>query len=70
MNEGECVMSDNNDCCTWKLAEDHIIMVIELWKTSCDNEFVFVDGTPTENGFRNCPYCGRMLVEKVYEERE
>jgi hypothetical protein len=31
------------------------------WKTACGEEYVFPLGTPKENGFGFCPYCGRAV---------
>lgn len=33
------------------------------WDTECENKFTFTDGTPQENGFTFCPYCGSSLCE-------
>jgi hypothetical protein len=38
------------------------------WWTSCGNAFIFEDEGPVENGFRYCPYCGRLLWEQPYWE--
>ena len=43
--------------CTWTQNEDGV------YETNCDNMFVFNDGTPSENGFAFCPYCGLELSE-------
>ena len=40
----------------------------EFWHTSCDQDFVFIEGTPGENGMKFCCYCGANLVEKKWEE--
>lgn len=31
------------------------------WDTSCDNKYIIVEGTPTDNGMKFCTYCGREL---------
>lgn len=33
------------------------------WETACGEMFVIIDGTPTENSMRYCPYCGNGLKE-------
>lgn len=44
--------------CTWtEDAEDG------SYDTSCGNKHTFIDGTPAENGYRFCPYCGGALKE-------
>ncbi len=35
------------------------------WDSSCGEEFEFFKGTPQENLFRFCPFCGRHLQEVV-----
>jgi len=44
--------------CTWTQNEDGV------YETNCGNLFAFNDGTPSENGFEFCPYCGRELREQ------
>lgn len=47
--------------CKWKLVDDDTD-IAQRYKTDCGHEFFFEDGTPEENGFKTCPYCGRKLV--------
>ncbi len=47
--------------CVWTQNEDG--WGNAFWETSCDNGFEFNDGTPSENSFCFCPYCGLELVE-------
>lgn len=42
--------------CEWFLDES-------VWQTDCDNLFQFSSGSPTENSFKFCPYCGKVVVE-------
>lgn len=49
--------------CTWKGVGDVNGM---LWNTSCNNIFEFDEGDPHDNGFKNCPYCGREI--EVFDE--
>jgi rRNA maturation endonuclease Nob1 len=37
----------------------------DTWEASCDNLFVFNDGTPEQNDFKFCPYCGGKLEQVV-----
>jgi len=40
------------------------------WATSCGQMFTFEVGSPKENHFSFCPYCGDPLIEhKFIEER-
>lgn len=45
--------------CTWVLDDEDY----NSWEAGCgdDRSFVFESGTPEENGFRHCPYCGNIL---------
>ncbi len=47
--------------CTWEPDEDG------NWDTTCGNVHVFIDGTPHQNGYRFCPYCGRPLAQGEYD---
>ena len=49
------------DTCTWTEDENG------AWHTTCGNCHELFDGTPVENGFKYCPYCGKELVEKMFE---
>jgi hypothetical protein len=44
--------------CIWNEDKDG------MWRTDCDQ---FSDGTPTENSYKFCPYCGKELKEEKYE---
>lgn len=44
-----------HDVCLWVHESD-------LYSTSCGKEFVFDSGTPGENGFKVCPFCGNNLA--------
>jgi hypothetical protein len=48
--------------CTWIEDEDG------LWHTECHQIHQFFDGTPTENFYKYCPYCGKFLVVGKYKE--
>jgi hypothetical protein len=47
--------------CTWSEDDDG------NWNTSCSQEFILIEGTPSQNDMRFCCYCGCHLVEKLYE---
>lgn len=47
--------------CTWHEDDDG------HWHTDCKQIFTLFDGTPVENGFKFCPYCGKALVEEKFE---
>lgn len=46
--------------CTWTEDEDG------YWNTECGNLIVLNTGTPRDNGFVYCPYCGQRLIERPY----
>lgn len=48
---------NNQDTCTWQEDEDG------LWWTDCKNIHELFDGTPTENHYEFCPYCGKRIEE-------
>lgn len=43
--------------CRWTRDED------DTWFSGCGEAFVFTDGTPRENKYAYCPYCGRTLEQ-------
>jgi hypothetical protein len=43
--------------CKWTIYDD------EFWEAECDNVHVFFDGTPQQNGYNFCPYCGKKLSQ-------
>jgi len=50
------------DECVWR--EDD-----GVWETDCKHEFVINEGTPAENDFKYCVYCGRKIKEFPEEEK-
>ena len=43
--------------CKWKLEDAEG----NLYATECKNRKLIFEGTPKENGYRYCPYCGRKI---------
>jgi len=41
-----------------------------IWQTDCGHEFVFDEGTPSDNGAKWCLYCGKKLVERAVEDTQ
>ena len=56
VNEAEAKWE--SDCCEWKYDDEE-----DYYETSCGNLQIIMGGTPTENGYRFCLYCGRKIVE-------
>jgi len=44
--------------CTWSRNTDD---ESGMYETTCRNAFLFTDGTPKDNEFRFCCYCGKPL---------
>ena len=44
--------------CAWTCDEYE-----DAWDTGCGNLFSFIDGSPEENKFKYCCYCGGNLTE-------
>lgn len=61
---GIVIVPKNQKSCTWTEDEDG------NWDTQCDNIFVIIEGTPTENKMKFCCYCGGRLKEVRYKEKE
>lgn len=43
--------------CEWKLEDSES----NLYVTGCENLQLIFEGTPEENGYKYCPYCGRKI---------
>lgn len=43
--------------CEWKLEDSES----NLYVTACENRQLIFEGTPEENGYKYCPYCGRKI---------
>lgn len=43
--------------CEWKLEDAES----NLYVTGCENRQLIFEGTPEENGYKYCPYCGRKI---------
>lgn len=54
-----------NDYCDWKL-DDHT----GSYDTECKNKFEFIDGTPQDNKFTFCPYCGLRIWDVSEQQSE
>ena len=48
--------------CIWKEENE---FDYTFWETDCKQSFMFTEGgTPAENDFAYCPYCGKILSAK------
>ena len=48
-----------NEYCKWEEDEDGD----GLWHTGCKEIHILMEGTPTENKYKFCPYCGKEIEE-------
>ena len=47
--------SDN--VCEWRLCDEEA----NVYDTSCRNPHILIEGTPQENNYEFCPYCGKKI---------
>ena len=50
-----------DDVCEWRLCDEEA----NVYDTSCRNPHILIEGTPKENNYEYCPYCGKNI--KVVE---
>lgn len=51
----------SDDVCEWRLCDEEA----NVYDTSCRNPHILIEGTPQENNYEFCPYCGKKI--KVVE---
>jgi len=49
-----------DDKCVWEKDNSDPL----YYNTSCDQGFLFYDGTVQDNEFKYCPFCGRIIELK------
>ena len=47
----------DDDVCEWKLCDEES----NVYDTSCRNLHILIEGTPRENNYEFCPYCGKKI---------
>ena len=51
-------ISDASDyVCKWRLCDEEA----NVYDTSCRNPHILIEGTPQENNYEFCPYCGKKI---------
>jgi len=58
----ECGRDESNDLlnvCVWKIFD----IDCNCWRSDCGMEYCFNDNNPTENRFKYCHGCGKVLKE-------
>ena len=46
-----------DDVCEWRLCDGEA----NVYDTSCGNPHILIEGTPKENNYEYCPYCGKKI---------
>ena len=46
--------------CEWRLCDEEA----NVYDTSCRNPHILIEGTPQENNYEFCPYCGKKILCK------
>ena len=59
--EGKREICVSDDVCEWRLCDEES----NVYATSCRNPHILIEGTPIENNYEYCPYCGKKI--KVVE---
>ena len=47
----------SDDVCEWRLCNEEA----NVYDTSCRNPHILIKGTPKENNYEYCPYCGKKI---------
>ena len=55
----------NKDCCEWKQYDEN-----DIYYTGCEQIHMFIDGSPTDNKYEFCPYCGKKIKVAPYTKGE
>ena len=58
--EGKRGINISDDVCEWKLEDEEA----NLYLTGCQQRQLIFEGTPKENGYRYCHYCGKKILCK------
>ena len=46
-----------DDVCEWRLCDEEA----NVYDTICRNPHILIKGTPKENNYEYCPYCGKKI---------
>lgn len=47
----------SDDVCKWRLCDEES----NVYDTTCRNPHILIEGTPRENNYSYCPYCGKKI---------
>lgn len=59
--EGKREIGVDDNVCEWRVCDEEA----NVYDTSCRNPHILIEGTPKENNYEYCPYCGKKI--KVVE---
>ena len=51
--------------CEWTV-DNNLPEDDRLYSTACGEEFLFIDGSPKDNGLKFCCYCGKPIKGEQY----
>ena len=55
--EGKREIGVADDVCEWRVCDEEA----NVYDTSCRNPHILIEGTPKENNYEYCPYCGKKI---------
>lgn len=55
--EGKRDICVSDEVCEWKLEDEEA----NLYVTKCQQRHLIFEGTPKDNGYKHCPYCGKKI---------
>lgn len=59
INRLKAELAEKEEFCEWKLWDEES----NVYETTCGNLTILSNGTPKENKYGFCPYCGRKIKE-------
>lgn len=60
------IPTGSEDCCEWRLIDYEA----NVYDTTCRNPHILLEGSPTDNSYEFCPYCGKEIKVAPYTEGE
>ena len=54
-----------NDFCEWRLCDEEA----NVYDTTCRNPHILIEGSPTDNNYEYCPYCGKKIKIAPYQPK-
>lgn len=47
----------NQEVCEWRLCDEEA----NVYDTTCRNSHILLEGSPIDNNYEYCPYCGKKI---------